>query len=221
MAAEVGIGLRSDNANLAKIVDKNFVRDQAALQQQYEKDLKVINDKEWETSEPRCRALNGLANQYLPQFAAITEELQKKHMLVLRTWFDQLVYWNYLTLEPTGDIYFRIHYYETIIWYLNTLGSVGFTKIIEPCDFEPTVAHCDSAELKDIDCPINIEIPFVVGKFELNCKTFTLQAGEGVVFGYEKDFTTRKSTLDVGIGLKLELEAKLGPAHAGCKRQCG
>ena len=221
MAGEVEDDFKKDLANLSNIVDKNFVRDQAALQQQYEKELKVINDKEWETSESRCKALNGLANQYLPQFAAITEELQKKHMLVFRTWFDQLVYWNYLTLEPTGDIYFRIQYYTTIIYYLNTLGSVGFTKIIEPCDFEPIVANCDSAKLKEIDCPINIEIPFVVGKFELNCKTFTLQAGEGVVFGYEKDFTTRKSTLDVGIGLKLELEAKFGPVHAGVSGSAG
>jgi tetratricopeptide (TPR) repeat protein len=163
-----------------------------------------------------CKAYNKLADQYLPQFAAITEDWQEKNQAVLKKYFDQLIYWHYLSLHPISDDAFKRQYYELIVTYLGTLGKIGITKIIEPCHFEPTTAAAkDSLAIPEVNCPMDIEIPFIVGKFEVNCEKFSFKAGEGAVFGYEKNFKTHQSTVSVGIGLTLEAEVKAGPIKVG------
>ena len=97
------------------------------------------------------------------------------------------------------------------------LVKVGTTRIIESCDFEPTTAVSDSNQIKEIECPLDVEFPFIVGKIKLNCDKFSVSGGEGLVFGYEKNFKTHQSTLSSGIGLTLELQEKAGPIKAGVK----
>jgi tetratricopeptide (TPR) repeat protein len=174
------------------------------------------------TQEEKCNARNELANQYLSQFATITEDWQEKNQLYFKTFFDELVYWGYLHLHPLSDDHFRAQcWYPVITQYLAMLAKVGITRIIKPCDFEPTTATADSITIKEIECPLSVEIPFLVGKFELSCDKFSFKAGEGAVFGYEKDFRTQQSTVSVGIGLKLELEEKAGPLKAGVSVSTG
>ena len=68
-----------------------------------------------------------------------------------------------------------------------------------------------------MECPLDIVIPFGVGKVQLNCDQFSISGGEGLVFGYERNFKTHQSTLSVGIGLTLELQGKIGPVKAGVR----
>ena len=166
------------------------------------------------SDEERCNTYNNLANLYLPKFAAATEEWQQRNMLVYRQYFDELVYWHYLSLHPTGDDNFRIRYYEFIQKYLVMLGSIGNTRAIKPCKFTETTATKESNELKDFDCPIDVELGIGIGKIQLNCENFSITGGEGVIFGYEKDFKTKQSTLSIGIGVKFDLGLKAGPAKA-------
>ena len=173
------------------------------------------------TTEEECTAYNNLANQYLPKFAMLTEEWQQNNMLVHQQYFDEVTYWHYLSLHPTGDDNFRIQFFMFIKDYLVTMNKVCQTKIIKPCEFTPTSATKESNAINEMECPLEIEIPFVVGKFELNCEKFSFQAGEGVVFGYEKNFKSRQSTVSVGIGLKLELQGKVGPVKAGVSVSIG
>jgi tetratricopeptide (TPR) repeat protein len=211
--------------------DKKFTSDYADLDNEYKGKLKPINDefvkRELQccgegkgdccpTQEEKCNARNELANQYLPKFAAITGDWQEKNQLYFRTLFDELVYWNYLHLHPLGDDYFRVQcFYPLVTAYLGMLAKVGVTRIIEPCDFQPTTATMDSVAIKEMDCPLNIQIPFVVGKIQLTCDKISISGGEGAVFAYEKNFKTHQSTVSVGIGAKLELEVKAGLLKAG------
>ena len=39
---------------------------------------------------------------------------------------------------------------------------------------------------KNADCPIDLEIPFVIGKISLDCKRFGIEAGEGIIINYQK-----------------------------------
>jgi tetratricopeptide (TPR) repeat protein len=163
-----------------------------------------------------CKALNNLANQYLPQYAMLIEDFQEKNQVFFKRLFDEVVYWSYLHWHPISDDYFRKEcFYPAIVAYLGMLGKVGTTKIIEPCHFEPTTAIADSNAIKEMECPLDIEVPFVVGKFTLNCNKFSFSGGEGAVFSYSNDFKTHQSTVSVGIGVKLELGEKVGPIKAG------
>lgn len=49
-------------------------------------------------------------------------------------------------------------------------------------------------------CPVNISIPFYIGELSLNCKSFSILGGEGIKFGYERDFTAKTSTVLFGPG---------------------
>ena len=172
-----------------------------------------------------CNAYNGLANQYLPQFAAIWKDWQVKCLLVFKKYFDDLAYWSYLAQHnlpftndlasnPTpSDDYYRMNtFYPLVTAYLGVLHSMANPRIIKPCHFEPATATTDSLAIKEIECPFEIEIPFVVGKFELNCEKFSFSGGEGAVFGYEKKFKSHQSTVSVGIGAKLEIgKVNIGP----------
>ena len=235
-------------------VGKNYTTKLESLQNEYQSKYNVIqkgfDDREKEATrlnccgegntsccikeDEKCKAYNGLANQYLPQFAAIMEDWQVKYQLIFKKYFDDLAYWSYLAFHnvpftndlasnppPTDDFYRMSSFYPLVTAYLGMLHFMANTKIIKPCKFEPTTATKDSLAIKEMDCPLEIEIPFLVGKFEINCEKFSFKAGEGAVFGYEKNFKTKQSTVSVGIGVKLELEAKVGPVKAGVSTSAG
>lgn len=53
-------------------------------------------------------------------------------------------------------------------------------------------------------CPVNIDLPFIVGKVNVNCESITIKGGEGALFSFSQNFRTKQSTLSIGIGLDLE-----------------
>ena len=212
--------------------DKKYYEEMKGIDSEYESLLQVLKKDFAEredrccgegktisccpSSEEVCTAYNNLANKYLPKFAYLTEEWQKKNNLVFTKYFDEVMYWGYLSYHPVGNDHFWIQvFYPMVSHYLGMLHKIGYTKIIKTCGFTPTTASKNSNAINEMECPLEIEIPFVVGKFELNCEKFSFKAGEGVVFGFEKNLKTHQSTLSIGIGLKLELEGKAGPVKAG------
>ncbi|MBL7725656.1 MAG: hypothetical protein JNK27_16020 [Chitinophagaceae bacterium] len=166
------------------------------------------------TDEEICAAKDELANTYLPKFAYLTEEMQKKGKLIYNTYFDELVYWHYLSLNPVSKDNFRMQYYAFIMKYMEMMGGICQTKIIKPCEFKSATLTKESNSIKEYDCPIDVELGIGIGKIQLNCEKFSIRAGEGVIFEFEKDFKTKKSTLSVGIGVKFELGIKAGPVKA-------
>ncbi len=180
------------------------------------------------SSEEKCKAYNGLANEYLPQFAANMEDWQVKYQLVFKKYFDDLVYWSYLAFHniplsidlasnpPHTDEYYQLNsFYPLVISYLKMLESMAVTKIIKPCNFELVTATKDTLAIQETECVVNLTIPFGFGKAQLNCDKFSISGGEGAVFAYERNFKTHQSTVSVGIGLTLELGVKVGSIKGG------
>ena len=213
-------------------VDKKYYSDREAIENEYKdllqalkKDFAEKEDKccgkgktacSCPTSEEKCIAYTGLADKYLPKFAVLTEDWQEKNRLAFRKYFDDLVYWSYLGIHPNpyGDAHFHLVFYELVSNYLTMLLKIGETKIVLPCDFAPTTATSDSNEIKEIECPFEIAVPFIVGNFEMSCEKISLSGGEGALFSYEKNFKTKQSTLSVGIGAKIwETKAEFGPVE--------
>ena len=230
MARDIGAEYGKALADLGSRVDKSYNEEFNLLEKEY-KTLRRELDKSFDQrhdqccgegrtssccprSEEKCTAYNNLANQYLPKFALITEEWQKKNLLVFNTYFDELVYWQYLSLHPIGDDNFKIFYYVFIQEYLVMLDKIGNTMIIEPCGFTPTKSTKESNAIGEMDCPIDIELGIGVGEVQLNCETFSFSIGEGVIFGFEKNFKTKQSTLSFGVGVQFNLGVKAGQVEA-------
>jgi tetratricopeptide (TPR) repeat protein len=232
MSKEVTSDYGSDLDDLGQRVDKKYDGDFKALENEYQVKLKAIKDGYAEkenrccgegrsgsccpTAEEKCASNNELANQYLPKFAVLTEEWQKANQLVFRTHYDEVMYWGYLYYHPGGDDGFRLQvFYPVVMQYLSMLYKIGNTRIINPCKVQPTVATADSNAIREMECPIDLEIGFGVGRMILNCKKFGINGGVGALFGYERDFTVHQSTVSVGVGFKLDLGLKAGPLKAG------
>ncbi|MEO5942404.1 MAG: hypothetical protein ABIP30_15575 [Ferruginibacter sp.] len=230
MAGEIQTSFNKALNEFTKLTTVKFNADFKILDDEYENNLSIIKagftkrekgcgdgkpNTNCPTQEEKCTAYDKLANQYLPKFAVLTEEWQKKGWHVFQQYFDELVYWQYLTLHPVSDDKFKMQYYEHIIKYMGMMVSICKTKIIEPCEFTATKSSKVSHAIEEAECPLEISIPFIVGKFELDCDKISFSAGEGAVFGYEKNFTTKQSTLSVGIGARLELGVSAGPVKAG------
>ena len=194
MARDVHDEYLEEITHLSKVVNIDYAEEMNKLEMAYENTLKTIQEgfakREKDccgdgkpntccpTQEEKCTAYNNLANLYLPKFAVLTEEMQKKHLRVFRQYFDELVYWNYLLLNPINEDNFRLKYYELIVQYLVTLGGINTTKVIHPCEFDKMTSSKDSNSINGIECPLDIDIAFVIGNIELNCDKFSIEGGE-------------------------------------------
>jgi len=236
MAGELQTSFNKALEDFTKLTSKKFGADFKILDDEYENNLRIIKVGFTErekgcgdgkpnincpTLKEKCTGFNKLANQYLPKFAVLTEEWQKKGWHVFQQYFDELGYWQYLNLHPLGDDKFKLQYYENIIKYMGMMVSICQTKIIKPCEFTATKSSKESNAIDEAECPLEISVPFIVGKFELDCDRISFSAGEGAVFGYEKNFKTKQSTLSVGIGAKLELGLSAGPVKTGVSAGVG
>jgi Tfp pilus assembly protein PilF len=170
-----------------------------------------------------CDALNKLKNKYLVKFADINDEWQERNIGLFRKYYDELIFWNYLS--SWDEIEFKIRFFDLTQKYFQAMSRVCETKILEPCvspepeDKEKPV----ETELKQFDCPVEIEIPFLVGSFEMDCEKISFGAGEFIKFKYEKMLTgSRQSTMSVGVGFELyKFEVGAFGVKAGAKAEAG
>ncbi|HLG40048.1 MAG TPA: hypothetical protein VI461_10280, partial [Chitinophagaceae bacterium] len=219
MAGEVLSDYRKDLSEFNSKTLKEFASDMKALDNEYRAKYEAMmgafalrcpsgegaSHANCATEEEICAAKNALANTYLPKFAYLTQEVQEKGKRIFNTYFDELVYWHYLSLNPVSRNDFLMQYYVFIEQYLTMMGGLCQTKIIKPCDAKSTTTTKESNNIKDVDCPLDFGISFVIGSIELDCEKFSIEGGEALVFKYEKDFKTRSSTLHVGIGVNIDL----------------
>jgi hypothetical protein len=97
-------------------------------------------------------------------------------------------------------------YYEAARQYVSRLRD-----LVPP---EPKSSYCipighsaDSSSLSarwNFTCPVDINLPFLVGKVNINCEAISIKAGEGAKFSFSQNFRTKQSTLSIGIGFELE-----------------
>ncbi len=224
---EMNAGVIQEQGELAMRYNEEAGRIKAEmkkLDEQYAKEIAAINkltrDRinegccgEGNTSccidyEIHCTKLKAVANKYLPKYAVLTRDLQLKVLHPLQN-FNEIAFWNYLTYSPVppkpmGMYTFRAAFYGMAIGYLGTLRSVAQTKLLIPCK-EPPVTTADKrvgGELKEPECPLDISIPFIVGKMKLNCEAFDLELNLGTfALDIEKGFEGRPSTLAIGVGI--------------------
>lgn len=230
MAGELEDDYNKDLNNFTSRVTKKFNADYKILNDEYENEMKILKagfaEREKECgdgkantncpgTQEKCTAYDKLANQYLPKFAILTADWQKKGWHVYQQYFDELLYWQYLNLHPLRDDKFNMRYYEYVMKYLGLMVSICQTKIIKPCEFTSMNSTKETNAIDEAECPLEISIPFIVGQFELDCDKIAFSAGEGALFSYEKYFQTKQSTLAVGIGASLNIgKINAGPLEA-------
>lgn len=113
---------------------------------------------------------------------------------------------------------------RTFLLWLKSYVSIIVNPNSKPdCSVYDAAGDDDTGSpiFKDADCPIDLEIPFVIGKINLDCKKFGIELGEGIIINYEKDFTNRNSTLAIGLGAGVSIPGigDQSSFEAGAKEQ--
>lgn len=185
------------------------------LQLQYEADYKVlVNSFELDDDDECCGEgdvsccvdpsycikVNALRNKYLGLFKNIDEDWQQRNLAFQRKYLDDLLYWEPLAANNNTEA--SIRFYSWVSKYLEAIASMAKTSILEPCKAEKDIDH----ELKDTvipayDCDLEFHAKFLVGKITLDCEKFSIEGGEILVGKIERNFTSRQTTLSLGVGV--------------------
>ncbi len=168
------------------------------------------------TDPTYCIKLNALRNKYLAQFLDVDLAWQNKNLTFQRKYLDDLLYWEPLAAGSSDEGYVR--YYNWAGIYLAAIAKIAGTTILEPCKTEKEKPqNVKDSLLKPYDCDIELHAKFLVGKFTLDCEKFSIEGGELLVGKIERNFTTRQTTLSLGVGLYEGLEGSF--AGIGAKTE--
>jgi tetratricopeptide (TPR) repeat protein len=232
MMMEIGLGLeeelrphkekiRSMQEGIENIMAE-YLRKQEAISQKYA-DLRAGIEcgegngagcaKIMALNKEQCAEAVALGNNTQQVIAAAVVDRQIKQLQVARWVFKRGAYWGYLA--GMNKHMANAAFYEACADYLDDLKEIAGNDPYTLCGRcgekeENPVSKTESDNAKGMDCPIDITIPFVIGKVTLNCEKFSLSAGEGVTFNYEKDFKTKQSTMSIGAGLQFQVGKALG-----------
>lgn len=157
-----------------------------------------------------CQEREAFDNKKFGLLANISEDYTKKNYTEDVGYYNNLVYLeavssvNEKVLASTCGAYaiFLLGNFQTYVM------STECNPISKPyCEqYNPANSqNPNSPAFKDAQCPINLKIPMGAIKVSLSCKKFGIEAGQGVKFGYEKDFITRESTLSMGVGVDADI----------------
>jgi len=157
-----------------------------------------------------CLEKKQLDNKYFAGLSDIGDEFRKKSYTEDVGHYNSMVYLE--AMSSPSDQYLTGISAAYTGSLLNKFSTYVISSQCYP-DYKPDCAQYDPAkksnpgspDFKDPQCPINITVPFGVGEVSLNCKSFGIEVGQGVKFGYEKNFITRESTLSMGVGIDTDI----------------
>jgi tetratricopeptide (TPR) repeat protein len=151
-----------------------------------------------------CNAKTGVNNNYLKKSAMLTLDWQTKNINTHKKYINDLIYWNYL---QSVDIHeFRVRFYDIVYNYLSQLSTLCQTKFLFPCEkAEGEKENEPEIDIKEPECPIDVEFPFIVAKISINCERFEFEGGEGIVLNFEQGFHGRQSSIAIGPGVSTHI----------------
>lgn len=158
-------------------------------------------------NEERCQKVIALGNSSQGAISAARMDIQKERTRYLRWVFNIEAYYGYM--GGLNKHLANAAFLNAASEYLSKLKALAYDPMVIAggnCDnkITNTTPKDEFDETKQMECPIDIDIPFVVGRLALNCEKFSFTGGEGVIFKMEKDFSSGQSTMSISAGLQFE-----------------
>ena len=163
--------------------------------------------------EEMCADMNAAIDSYLPQFAEINEERFRKIIHIYKDYLNDYLYW--IRFASFTEEQYRLEYYEIVLTMYRTLREVKLTTLNGYCDADkPEKDKAIELKVEDPDCPlpVGVELPFVVGKIQFDCKSWGLEIGEEIVFNIDH-LMGGETTIAIGPGEVLWTTPEIG-GHA-------
>jgi hypothetical protein len=233
VAAETTNDYREELIDLQKFNNGNR-QELNALVKQYEAEYGALN-KSFDNDDEKCCGegdiscctdptycikVNALRNKYLALFATVDMAWQAKNFAFQRKYIDDLLYWEPLAANNTDESYVR--YYNWAGMYLSSIAEISRTSILEPCKTEKEASSSvQEAFLQTYDCDIEFHAKLGVLKFALDCEKISIEGGIGAIGKIERNFTTRQTTLSLGIGVYAGVGGGFAGFGAGAEASIG
>jgi tetratricopeptide (TPR) repeat protein len=160
-----------------------------------------------ELRKEECEQLTRLANETQRKAADLHNLFKDRYRRIALDFYDDFLYWNHYVLFSRNNA--DAAFYDIIVGFLKDMITISSTT---PYPFysgckEQKPVHIDPSEQtadKKLFCPVNISVPFLIGKMNFDCTSFSISAGEGVKGEFKKDFSNGQSTISIGAGVSVE-----------------
>ncbi len=151
-----------------------------------------------------CAAEDAAINEYLKESAIENRLFVKKHKKNVYDQYNRILMYSYFMYD---DITYTEVFHSTVSSFFGTLR--GFNEI-QPLHY--ATSRCGNIKVKSQKdslvfepfCPFSITASLMVAKLKFDCKTFEMEAGEGIVTSLEYNLKTGETTFGIGTGLNLE-----------------
>ena len=159
-------------------------------------------------NKEECQKQVALGNAAQGAISAAKVDYQNEHLRFIRWQFNYSAFYGYLS--GFNEHLARAAFYDACSKYLTELEQLAYDPFVcagGRCDDERAEAHAkdESDNTKEMECPIDIDIKFIIGKIKLNCEKFEFTAGEGLVFTATKSFVgSKQTTMSLGAGLQFQ-----------------
>lgn len=187
--------------------------------------------------QAECSEQIDLSGVYMEKMAEATREYQKACLRIYEDFYEDQAYWSFFTTDNQHSR--RAKFCQWTAAFLQNLHDLAVTHFLDvpySC-VAPGKEQKDSGDMEvEGKCPLGedgVELPFVIGKYNLSCDETEFEFGEVIIGNIKHKFATGETLIAIGIGAKVSLighgeEAKvdipaLGPfrpgLEAGAKEQ--
>jgi Flp pilus assembly protein TadD/sugar lactone lactonase YvrE len=164
-----------------------------------------------------CGAQIALANEYMEKMSVVTREYQKTYLRIYKDFYHDMTYWGFFS---SADPHLRKGTFcsqaSALLGVLLQLAETHYLDVTIDCASNEKLKK-EAEEIKiEGSCPVGedgYEIPFGIGKFNINCEKWELQFGEALVFNVGHKFTTGETTWALGPGISF-----IGSGHDAIKK---
>lgn len=183
---------------------------QAANRNEHELLTKQVAAVHHTTLVEDCKKQKELLNQYLKKTAYARDQAIRNTLYQQYDYVNQTLYWlSFLVhgndykgvyLSTKAKLLERIVRYDDLqLLYPEPESVVYFCEGVEAAQKKKPVE--DSSAAPETDCPVQLEIPFGVGKMKLGCESFSIEGGELLQGSFERKYATGEMTIFVGLGV--------------------
>jgi hypothetical protein len=158
-----------------------------------------------------------IVNEYLKEKAQALYDYRRKVQVQALREFYMESYWGYLS--GANEAQSRYFFYKAADEYLTVINrlSEGSHQMAgeenwRTCEpkYKRGGKDMDMISQWKFECPVDGELPFMVGKIKFNCKEASYSLGAGPVgFSITQDLQTQQYTLSAGIGLDISRAIKV------------
>jgi DNA-binding beta-propeller fold protein YncE/Flp pilus assembly protein TadD len=164
-----------------------------------------------------CGSQIALANEYMEKMSVVTREYQKTYLRIYKDFYHDMTYWSFFS---SSDPHLRKGSFcsqaSGLLGVLLQLAETHYLEVTIDCASNEKLKK-EAEEIKiEGSCPVGddgYEIPFGIGKFNINCEKWEFQFGEALVFNVGHKFNTGETTWALGPGISF-----IGSGHGALKK---